>query len=85
MNEIATITKSSIIEYGKNYELTQLSEGDCLRNDAKKMSPIKNLICIMNEVNKLMTHFQNVDKDAFFRKYGHLVEIARVEVLSPTV
>jgi len=39
----------------------------------------------MNEVNKLTTHFQNVDKDAFFRKYGRLVEIARVEVLSPAV
>jgi hypothetical protein len=39
----------------------------------------------MNEVNKLTTHFHNVDKDAFFRKYGRLVEIARVEVLSPTV
>ena len=39
----------------------------------------------MNDVNKLTTHFQNVDKDVFFRKYGRLVEIARVEVLSPTV
>ena len=39
----------------------------------------------MNEVNKLTTHFQNVDKDAFFRKYGHLVEIANVEVLSLAV
>jgi len=39
----------------------------------------------MNEVNKLATHFQNMDKDAFFRKYGRLVEIARVEVLSPAM
>jgi hypothetical protein len=39
----------------------------------------------MNEVNKLTSHFQNVDKDAFFRKYGHLVEIARLEVLSPAM
>jgi len=75
---MATITKSSIIEYGKNSELSQLIEGDCLRSDAKKMSPIKNLNCIMNEVNKLTTHFQNVDKDAFFKKYRCLVEIARV-------
>ncbi|KAL3565468.1 hypothetical protein D5086_033514 [Populus alba] len=59
-----TIIKSSIIEYGKNSELSQLTEGDCLRSDAKKM-------------NKLTTHFQNVDKDAFFRKYGHLMEIAK--------
>jgi hypothetical protein len=36
-------------------------------------------------VNKLTTHFQNVDRDAFFRKYGRLMEIARVEVLSPAV
>jgi len=51
----------------------------------RKLSPIKNLNCIMNEVNKLTTHFQNVDKDAFFNKYGRLMEIARVEVLSPAV
>ena len=38
----------------------------------------------MNEV-KLTTHFQNVDKDAFFNKYGCLMEIARVEVLNPAV
>jgi len=82
---MTTITKSSIIEYGKNSELSQLTEGNCLRSNAKKMSPIKNLNCIMNEVNKLKTHFQNVDKDVFFRKYGRLVEIARVEVLSPAV
>ena len=39
----------------------------------------------MNEVNKLTTHFHNVDKDAFLRKYEHLVEIAKVEVLSLAV
>jgi hypothetical protein len=39
----------------------------------------------MNEVNKLTTHFPNVDKDVFFNKYGRLMEIARVEVLSPAV
>jgi ribosomal protein S15P/S13E len=82
---MATIAKFSIIEYGKNSELSQLIEGDCLRSDAKKLSPIKNLNCIMNEVNKLTTHFQNVDKDAFFRKYRRLMEIARVEVLSLVV
>jgi hypothetical protein len=82
---MATIAKFSIIKYGKNYELSRLTEGDCLRNDAKQLSAINNLNCIMNEVNKLTTHFQNVDKDAFFRKYGRLVEIARVEVLSPAV
>jgi hypothetical protein len=60
--------------------MSQLTEGDCLRSDAKKLSPIKNLNCIMNEVTKLMTHFQNVDEDVFFRKYRRLVEIARVEV-----
>jgi len=82
---MTTIAKFSIIEYGKNSELSQLTEGDCLRSNAKKLSPIKNLNCIMNDVNKLTTHFQNVDKDAFFNKYGHLMEIARVEVLSPAV
>jgi hypothetical protein len=82
---MATIAKFSIIEYGKNSELSQLTEEDCLRSDAKKLSPIKNLNCIMNEVNKLTTHFSNVDKDAFFNKYGRLMEIARVEVLSLAV
>ena len=53
----------------KNSEMSQLTKGDCLRSDAKKLSPIKNLNCIMNEVTNLMTHSQNVDKDAFFRKY----------------
>jgi hypothetical protein len=75
VNETTTIAKFSIIKYGKNSELSQLTEGDCLRSDAKKLSPIKNLNCIMNEVNKLTTHFQNVDKDAFFNKYGRLMEI----------
>jgi len=79
------IAKFSIIEYEKNSELSQLTEGDCLRGDAKKLSPIKNLNCIMNEVNKLATHFHNMDKDVFFRKYERLVEITRVEVLSPVV
>ena len=51
---MAIITKSSIIEYEKNSELSQLTEGDCLRSDAKKMSPVKNLNCIMNEVNKFV-------------------------------
>jgi len=36
-------------------------------------------------VNKLTTHFQNVDKDTFFRKYGRLMKIAKVEVLSLAV
>ena len=74
------LLKFSIIEYEKSSELSQLTEGDCLRSNAKKLSPIKNLNCIMNEVTKLMTHFQNVDEDVFFRKYRRLVEIARVEV-----
>ena len=65
--------------------MSHLTEGDCLRSDAKKLSPIKNLNCIMNEVNELTTHFQNVDKDAFSSRYGRLMEIARIEVLSLTV
>jgi hypothetical protein len=44
---MATIAKFSIIEYGKNSELSQLTEGDYLRSDAKKLSPIKNLNYIM--------------------------------------
>jgi len=85
VNEMATTAKFSIMEYGKIFELSQLTEGDCPRSNAKKLSSIKNLNCIMNEVNKLIAHFQNVDEIAFLRKYGHLVEIANVEVLSPAV
>ena len=85
MNEIATTTKLSIMEYGRNSELSQLTEGDCFKGDAMRLSPIKNLDCIINEVNRLTTHFQDVDKDTFFRKYGRLMEIAKVEFLSPAV
>jgi hypothetical protein len=83
VNKKATIAKFSIIKYGKIFELSQLIKGDYFRSDVKKLSPMKNLNCIMNEVNKLTAHFQNVDKNAFFRKYECLVEIAKVEVLSP--
>ena len=62
---MATIAKFSIMEYGKNSKLSQLTEGGYLKSDAKRLSPMKNLNCIMNKVNKLMNHFQNVDKDAF--------------------
>jgi len=65
VNEMAITTKLSIMEYGKNSELSQLTEGDCLKSDAMRLSPIKNLDCIINEVNKLTTHFQDVDKDNF--------------------
>ena len=64
MNEMATTTKLSIMEYGKNSELAQLTEGDCTKSNAESLPPIKNLNYVMNEVNKLTTHFQNVDKDA---------------------
>ena len=57
MNEMATTAKLSIMEYEKNSELSQLTEGDCIKSDAKRLSPIKNLNCIMNEVNKLTTYF----------------------------
>ena len=79
---MATTTKLSIMEYGKIFELSQLTEGDCTKSNAERLSPIKNLNCIMNEVNKLTAHFQNMDKDAFFGKYGCLMDIAKVEVLS---
>ena len=82
---MANVTKLSVMEYGKSSELSQLTEGDCLKGDAMRLLPIKNLDCIINEVNKLTTHFQDVDKDAFFRKYGRLMEIAKVDILSPAV
>ena len=82
---MTTTTKLSVMEYGKNSELSQLAEGDCIKSDVERLLPIKNLNCIMNEVNKLTTHFQDVDKNTFFRKYGRLMEIAKVEVLSPAM
>jgi hypothetical protein len=82
---MATTAKFSIIEYGKNSELSQLTEGDYPRSDAKKLLPIKNLNCIVNGVNKLIAHFQNMNEIAFLRKYGCLVEIAKVEVLNSAV
>ena len=45
----------------------------------------KSLACIFTPSHHNMTHFQDVNKDAFIRKYGRLVEIAKVEVLSPAV
>ncbi|KAL9379377.1 hypothetical protein Peur_027868 [Populus x canadensis] len=78
---MTTTAEFSIIEYGKNSELSQLTEGHYPRSDAKKLSPIKNLNCTMNEVSKLIAHFQNVDKD----EYGRLVEIAKVEAFNPAV
>ena len=62
-----------------------MTEGDYPRSDAKKLSPIKNLNCTVNEVNKLIAHFQNVNEIAFLRKYGRLVEIVKVEVLNSAV
>jgi hypothetical protein len=53
---MTTIPKFSIIEYGKNSEQPQLTEGDCLISDAKKLSPIKNLNCIMNVATQFLTH-----------------------------
>jgi hypothetical protein len=82
---MATIARFYIIEYGKNSELSQLTEGDYPRSDAKKLSQIKNLNCTVNEVNKLLAHFQNMDEIAFLRKYGRLVDIAKVEVLNSAV
>ena len=60
---MATTTKPFIMEYGRSSELSQLTEGDCLKDDAMRLSPIRNLDCIINEVNKLTTHFQDVDKE----------------------
>jgi hypothetical protein len=70
VNKMATTAKFSIMEYRKNFELSQLIEGDWFRSGAMKLPPIKNLNCTVNEVNRLMAHFQNMDEIAFFRKYG---------------
>jgi hypothetical protein len=65
----------------QNSELLQLVEKEC---STKQLPPIKILNCTVNEVKKLMANVRNIDEAVFFKKYGWLIEIMRVEVLNPT-
>jgi hypothetical protein len=71
-----TITaKFTIVEYGQNSQLSQLSEGDCLKCDVRKLSPLMSLDCMVNEMMKLLAHSQNINEVAFSRKYGRLLKL----------
>ena len=82
---MAIITKFTTVEYGQNSELSQLSEGDCSRYDARKLPVVKDLNCVVYEMKRILGHSQNIDEAAFFGKYGRLLEIAKIGVLNPTI
>jgi len=79
------ITKFTTVEYGQNSELSQLSEGDCSRYDARKLPVVKDLNCVVYEMKRILGHSQNIDEAAFFGKYGRLLEIAKIGVLNPAI
>jgi hypothetical protein len=74
-----------MVEYGQNSELSQLSEGDCSRYDARKLPVVKDLNCVVYEMKRILGHSQDIDEAAFFEKYGRLLEIAKIEVLNPAI
>ena len=82
---MAIITKFTTVEYGQNSELSQLSEGDCSRGDARKLPIVKDLNGVVYEMKRILVHSQNIDETAFSEKYGRLLEIARIEVLNPAI
>jgi hypothetical protein len=82
---MAIITKFTTVEYGQNSELSQLSEGDCSRYDARKLQVVKDLNCVVYEMKRILGHSQNIDEAAFFGKYGRLLEIAKIGVLNPAI
>nr|XP_034889980.1 uncharacterized protein LOC118030067 [Populus alba] len=81
---MAIITKFTTVEYGQNSELSQLSEGDCSRVDARKLPVVKDLNYVACE-KRILVHSQNIDETAFSGKYGRLLEIAKIEVLNPAI
>ena len=82
---MAIITKFTTVEYGQNSELSQLSEGDCSRYDARKLPVVKDLNCVGYEMKRILGYSQNIDEAAFFGKYGRLLEIAKIGVLNPAI
>jgi len=82
---MAIITKFTTVEYGQNSELSQLSEGDCSRCDARKLPVVKDLNCVVYKIKRILVHSQNIDEAAFFGKYGRLLEIAKIKVLNPAI
>jgi hypothetical protein len=82
---MAIITKFTIVEYGQNSELSQLSKGNCSTCDARKLPTLKDLSCKVNDVKRILVHSQNIDEAAFVGKYGQLPEITKIEVLNPVI
>jgi len=82
---MAIITKFTTVEYGQNSELSQLSEGDGSRCNARKLPVVKDLNCMVNEMKRILVHSQNIDEAAFSMKYGRLLEITKIEVLNPAI
>eukprot|EP00258_Populus_trichocarpa_P033489 XP_024449508.1 uncharacterized protein LOC112326280 [Populus trichocarpa] len=82
---MAIITKVTTVEYGQNSELSQLSEGDGSRCNARKLPIVKDLNCMVNEMKRILVHSQNIDEAAFSVKYGRLLEITKIEVLNPAI
>ncbi|KAL3584156.1 hypothetical protein D5086_015217, partial [Populus alba] len=79
---MCTVTSPCIL--GQNSELSQLSEGDCSRVDARKLPVVKDLNYVACE-KRILVHSQNIDETAFSGKYGRLLEIAKIEVLNPAI
>ena len=84
-DKMAIITKLTIVEYGQNSKLSQLSEGDVSRCNARKLPVVKNLNYMVNKMKRILVHSQNIDEAAFSRKYGRLLEITKIKVLNPAI
>jgi hypothetical protein len=58
------------VEYKLDSESLQLLEGDCLRLNDSKLSPIKNVSCSRNNLKKVISHLKSIREDGFLKKYG---------------
>jgi hypothetical protein len=68
------------MKYRYNFELSQILKENYSRCDIRKLSPVKSLNCIVNKVEKLMAHIQNIDEVTFSIKYGRPLQIMKMEV-----
>ena len=55
-DKLAIITKFTTVEYGQNSELSQLSEGDVSRCNARKLLVVKDLNCMVNKMKRILVH-----------------------------
>jgi hypothetical protein len=75
---MATIKKTTSIEYGLESESLQLLEGDFLRLNDNKLPPIKSISSSGNDLKKLLLHVRSICEDGFSKKYKRLLEITKV-------